>query len=131
MVFFRKKKKPPQIDRKTALSGRPVKLPIVKREDLPEGRARITVSVSAPRLVRLLGGRGEVERTFGLDTLGREVYDMCDGRADVKAMIARFARSHKLSLPEAELSVTTFMKTLMSRGLIAVAADRGKRKTPS
>ena len=115
MGFFKRKRKPPGIDRATALACRPVRLPVVKREDLPEGKARVTVSVVAPRLLRMLGGRSEVERTFALDAPG------CDGKADVKRITARFARRHKLSRPEAELSVTTFLKTLMSRGLVAIS----------
>ena len=121
MAFFRRKVKKHTIERKTALACRPVKLPIVRREELPEGKARITVMLGAPKLVRLLGGKNEVERTFGLDTLGREVYAMCAGESDVEAIIARFGRAHRLSLAEAELSVTTFMKTLMARGLVAVS----------
>lgn len=113
-------RKAPRIDRRTALSFRPVKLPVLGREDLPGGRARVKVSLVTPRWVRLLGGRAEMERTFGLDALGREVYDMCDGRTEVSGMVRRFARSHKISVPEAELSVTTFLKTLMSKGLVGM-----------
>ena len=125
MGIFGKKK--PRLERSEALSSRPVKLPVLTREDLPGGRAQVKVTLAAPRWVRLLGGKEETERTFGLDVLGREVYDMCDGRTNVSGIVRRFGAAHKISQPEAELSVTTFLKTLMSKGLVAMAARERKK----
>jgi hypothetical protein len=65
-----------------------------------------------------------VERSFGLDVLGREVYEACDGRTKVKEIIHGFAKTHRVSLSEAEVSVTTFLKTLMTKGLVYMAVDK-------
>ncbi len=59
-------------------------------------------------------------RRVELDRLGTEVLRACDGRHTVEEMIENFAASHKLSFREAQLSVTTFLKQLTQRGLVAV-----------
>jgi len=113
-------KKGQAISREAAMKSRPARLPIVHREELGSGRARITVLLERPGWTRLLGGGGQYERTFGLDTFGGEVYDACDGRKRVEAIIREFAARHQISLAEAEVSVTTFLRTLMTKGLVAM-----------
>jgi len=58
-----------------------------------------------------------------LDALGREVYDTADGSRTVKTIARDFAASHKISVAEAELAVTTFLRTLMRKGLIAMLVE--------
>ncbi len=107
------------LTREDALQARPIQVPPVASEE--EGaKLRVTVQYRRPGWQRFLGADNYCRRTYRLDTYGREVYDACDGDASVKEIIRGFARSHKLSKPEAEKAVTTFMKTLMSRGLIAM-----------
>jgi len=79
----------------------------------------------------MLGRAGKTERSYGVDPLGREVYEACDGKTTVKGIVSGFQRRHKLSRSEAEVAVTTFLKTLVSKGLIAVAVDKDRivRKT--
>ncbi len=87
---------------------------------------RVTVRIRRAGWTRWLGGDEQIERTFALDPLGREVYDACDGRTAVRQIVRRFAAAHKVSVAEAEASVTVFLKTLMSKGLIAVEVDQEK-----
>lgn len=110
--------------RKTALAGLPVRVPPARVEELRDGRTGVTVLVPTPGWVRWIGGPKQVERTFRLDSLGKEVYDACDGETAVRAMIRNFARTHRVSQAEAEMAVTTFLKTLIVKGLVAVAVDR-------
>ena len=63
-----------------------------------------------------------------LDKLGTEVYNACDGKTGVRALMKRFGADHKLSLAEAEMSVTQYLKTLVSKGLIVIAIDREKKE---
>lgn len=112
------------VDRSSALSGRPERLPFIRREETAEGGMQVTVKLVRPRWQRWLGGTGEIERTFRLDCLGRQVYEACNGKTNVKAIIKDFAADHKISLPEAEESVTMFLRTMMMKGLIGVAVDR-------
>lgn len=122
MKWFSRSRK--QLPRRSALGGRPIQLPIIRREDLDDGRIRLTVAVPAPNWIRWLGGPSNVDRTFRLDSLGREVYEGCDGKTNVKTLIREFAANHRISLAEAEISVTTFLKTLIARNLIAIEIDR-------
>jgi len=110
------------ITREDALQACPIQVPPVSSE-VEGAKLRVTVQYQRPGWQRLLGAGTYCRRTYRLDTYGREVYDACDGNASVKVIIRRFAKSHRLSKPEAEKAVTTFMKTLMSRGLVAVAIN--------
>jgi hypothetical protein len=110
------------LTRDDALLARPIQVPTVCTEE--EGaKLCVTVQYRRPGWQRFLGADTYCRRTYRLDTYGREVYSACDGEASVRDIIRRFAKRHGLSRPEAEKAVTTFIKTLMSRGMIAVAVD--------
>jgi len=96
----------------------------VRFQETEDGGASITVRIKPPRWVTFFTARDEVERTFALDRLGYEVYQACDGKSDVRTIVRRFAKAHKLSIAEAEASVTMFLKTVVSKGLVAVAVER-------
>jgi len=111
--------KAPMIDRDTALSGFPVQLP-AKRVEEKDGKLHVTIEFLRPRWQRVLGAPGQCERTFALDPYGREVYEACDGSNNVNRIVKRFARKHKISYAEAEVSVATFFQTLMARGMVGI-----------
>jgi hypothetical protein len=115
------------IPRQVALSARPLQTDGVARQELPDGGIGLTTRVKRSTWMRVLGARENFERTFQLDYLGRDVYDACNGSHDVQTIVRNFALKHKISLPEAEIAVTTFLKTLMGRGLIAMALDEPEK----
>lgn len=53
-----------------------------------------------------------------LDRMGSIVWLMFDGEKDVKTIIREVAGQSALTLQEAEISVTTFLRELGRRGLI-------------
>ena len=108
------------IDREQALSGRPVRLPFIRREPREDGGLKVTVQFERPRWQMRLGATGQIQRTFGMDRYGKAVYEACDGKTDVRAIVREFARRHRVSVAEAELSVTAFLRTLVTKGLVAV-----------
>ena len=118
------KKKMRQLSRAEALSGVPVKATVLKM-DHREGKAYLTFEYHRPVWQRMVGGGRSCKRTFALDSYGEEVYDMCDGKNSVQDCVRIFARGHHLSLPEAELAVTTFMKTLTDKGVIGITLKEG------
>jgi hypothetical protein len=77
-----------------------------------------------PRWQRVLGAERECERTFGLDAYGRRVYEGCDGQRPVREIIRQFAKQVSVSVPEAELAVTKFMRTLLAKGLVAMKMEK-------
>ena len=111
----------PAINRISALAAVPIQLPIVCTTPRDDGGIRVTVRFDRPRWHRWMGVTGAVERTFGLDPFGREVYEACDGNRSVRDIIREFSGKHKISEPEAELAVTRFLRTLISKSLVAVA----------
>lgn len=108
------------IDREQALSGHPVRLPFIRREPREDGGLKVTVQFERPRWQKRLGANGHIQRTFGMDRYGRAVYEACDGRTDVRGIARGFASRHRVSVAEAELSVTAFLRTLVTKGLVAV-----------
>jgi len=82
------------------------------------------VTSPAPGWLRIVGGPKEIERTFRLDPIGLEVYEACDGETAVNTIIRRFSRKHRVSEAEAEVAVTTFLKTLIMKGLVVIEVDR-------
>ena len=61
-----------------------------------------------------------IERKLQLDALGSTVWHMIDGKREVRDIINDFQATHKLNHRESEISVTTFLKELGKRGLIAM-----------
>ena len=116
----RKPRQQEAIDREQALSGRPVRLPFIRREPREDGGMKVTVRFDRPGWQRRLGATGDIHRTFGMDPYGREVYEACNGEADVRAIVKEFARRHRISVAEAEVSVTAFLRTLVTKGLVAI-----------
>jgi len=124
MSFFGTKA--PMLDRETAMAGFPRKLPVKKLEE-KSGKLYVTIEFRRPRWQQFLGADEVCERTFGLDRYGREVFDACNGRNNVNDIVKSFARSHKVSVAEAEVAVSTFLKTLMSRGMIGIELSKLKK----
>ena len=109
-----------KLTRKKALSGVPVRLPVVSQEEADGGGVRLKIKLSRPGWQRWLGMSETMERTFELDSVGRRVYESCDGRRNVRSIISRFGHAHRLGRVEAEISVTKFLKMLVGKGLVAM-----------
>jgi hypothetical protein len=111
----------PGADRhRRSMGARPAQAPRVRATQREDGGLLVTVLLQRPRWQRMLGGQGTMERSFGLDAVGRQVYDWCDGRASVADLIRRFARERQVHPAEAEAAVTTFLRTLVTKGLIVM-----------
>lgn len=111
------------IDRDTSMSVCPIRRPAVKTEE-KNGKRYVTIEFERPRWQRMLGADEHCRRTFGLDAYGQEVYDGCDSQTPVRKIVERFAATHHLSVAEAEMSVTAFLKTLLSKGIVVVPLSK-------
>jgi len=110
------------LGRAAALAARPLRAEILGAEE-KDGKLHLTVELGRPRWQRLLGAEPRCRRTFALDALGQEVYRLCDGRNSVGDIVRRFGAGHNLCPADAETSVTAFLKTLMSKGLVGMEMD--------
>lgn len=116
----RKRKIRGGLSRPLSMQSKPYQLPIVDSESLEDGSLKITVELHRPKWQQWLGSPHKFNKSFVLDAFGIEVYNVCDGNADVNSIVRDFAKMHKISIAEAEISITTFFKTLMAKGLIAM-----------
>lgn len=58
------------------------------------------------------------EKGIALDSLGREVFEACDGVRCLETIIEQFAARHRLRFHEAKHSVVTFLRWLLERRII-------------
>ncbi len=109
--------------RRAALDGRPLQTPPVRTEE-KDDKLYVTVKFRRPKWQKFLGAEDTCQRTFGLDLYGRRVYESCNGKRTVNAIVKNFANANSISIPEAEMAVTKFMRTLMMKGLIAMEMEK-------
>ncbi|HNR94140.1 MAG TPA: PqqD family protein [Kiritimatiellia bacterium] len=64
--------------------------------------------------------RAPEERVTVLDEPGSLVWEMCDGRTTVENIIDAFAEKYGLTFHESRVAVTQHIKSLISRGVLAV-----------
>jgi len=120
-VLFRRKQKP--LTREQSLAAVPIKNQHIEETQAESGEITLFVPMRKVWWLRVLSKVLYVPkgRRIALDELGSTVWQLIDGRANVGAIIDRFARQYKLSRREAELSVVAYMRTLMKRGLVGMA----------
>ena len=128
--MFRKK---PQLSREQSLSAIPIQnnAVSVSRDDAG------LVSISIPRKdswwVNALSRVFFVpeEKRVGLDEIGSYVWDLCDGKNDVRSIIGQFQKEYRLNRKEAELSMLNYLKMLAKKkliGLLIKEPQQGKKK---
>lgn len=108
-----------QVTRSMALRATPRTLPVIERSERDDGGLALTIEVVQTGWRRRFGG-DRVKRTFVLDELGRDVYESANGERTVQDLITQFAGTHHVSVAEAEQAVSTYLKTLTAKGLIAL-----------
>ena len=111
-----------------SMSARPTRAPRVRAAQREDGGLLVTVLLQRPRWQRFLGGQDTMERSLGLDAVGRQVYEWCDGRSTVAELVRRFAREKQVHPAEAEAAVTTFLRTLVHKGLVVMEIEKPAAK---
>lgn len=88
------------------------------------------LSVTIPRRSDWLGKVLSVifivpkQRQVVLDAVGADVWALCDGSHTVADVIRAVADKYRLNRKEAEVSVTTYLRQLGKRGLLAFAVPK-------
>ena len=110
-------------DWRTMLMACPVRNVAAETDPAPDGGLWITVRKArapwhrAPWKWIVPGGD---RRRIVLDSLGREVWDLCDGERTVEHIVDEMARRYRLSFHEARTAVTELLKELVRRGALAI-----------
>lgn len=71
------------------------------------------------------------ERGLALDSLGREVYEACDGQSTVESIIEAFAQRHQVRFHDARLSVLQFLRSLVQRNAVALVVAEDDEPRPA
>ena len=128
MGIFSRKVPQPKLDRREAMSARPVLNTLVKIERAADGNIVLQVPRPDNMMVRW------VSRSFGLptykkvalDELGTFVIEHCNGEHTVRDIVDKFAKRFRLNRREAEVSMSTFLRDLGRRSIIGLVVERRK-----
>jgi len=124
--LFRKKRPEPVISRVEALDMVPVKNRQVEEMPLPGGLIRLAYPLAVkPWFGRLaekagLWDKKPMIKQVELDEMGTFVWERIDGQRSVRGIAREFTRAYEVQSREAELAVTTFIKTIGQRGIIGL-----------
>lgn len=125
MGLFRKQKRP-ALTREQALACTPVKNNVVDWKVLDSGVVQVEYVLQLKPFLLSIFKRFDTSsstpptRKLELDALGSQVWQMIDGDRSTAELIEDFAHIHQISVPEAEQSITIFLRELGKRGLIAL-----------
>lgn len=123
----RNKKQAKEFTRTEALASIPQRSPSVTWEVLENGDILIEYPLNIKPFFLQLANRfhkgqdQKLTKKLQLDSMGSQVWQMFDGDKEVKTIIREVADQSGLSLQEAEISVTTFLRQLGRRGLILIS----------
>jgi len=65
-------------------------------------------------------------RRIALDEVGSFVWELCDGRHNVRQIIQALCQRYKLHRKEAEVSVVAYLRQLAKKGLIGIAVQKSQ-----
>lgn len=120
-------KKQPKIGREAMFKSKPVRNDQLTWEENENQEVVVTLQRGDSWKVRALSKLFWIpdQKTLVLDQIGSQVWNMCDGRTNVEAMIRKLSESHKLNIKEAEISLLAYLKQLGQKGLVGfvVAKD--------
>jgi Coenzyme PQQ synthesis protein D (PqqD) len=110
-----------ELTREESRAARPVINRLVRIEHAEDGTVVLHVPRRQTPLIRTLCRFFKVppHRRIALDKLGTFVVDHCDGKNTVHDIIENFANAFRLNEREADVSVTSFLRTLGQRYIIS------------
>lgn len=118
------------MSRAEALACRPVRNREVREESLESGHLLLifplVVRSWLAGLARAMGLRGSqvLTRRLQLDEMGSLVWTLIDGDRSLADLVEIVARKYRLQRRETEVAMTTFLRELGRRGLIAFRLPR-------
>ena len=135
---LRRKKKPkaPTLRRSDFLRLKPVRSPMVKWEKNEKGEIKIIIPLKKIKEIREKVETDKrrkrkkpdlfskffpepKEKRIQLDEIGSVVWELCDGNRTVKDIIDYLYEKYKLLPRESEISLNTYLNSLVKRGLMA------------
>lgn len=124
MKFFRQKTTDKTLTRPEALACTPHLATSIEWTELENGDVlieyRLNIKPFFIAITRKFSKQPDhkITKKLQLDQMGSDVWRMIDGHKDVKSIIRMISEKSGLTLQEAEISVTTFLRELGRRGLV-------------
>ncbi len=113
------------ITRDQSLKAVPVLPALLEEVPLEGGGARLVVAVpTRPMQRKFLRLPPTVKKEFELDAFGLQIVRWCDGKNTVEDLLKLFSKSYKLNPQESEKALFTFLRTLVSKGILALTIPR-------
>lgn len=116
--------KPPEMDRQGALTLRPGRNASLTWEKRETGETLLIIpeNQSVGRITRVMAKwlSAPTERKVELDEVGGFVWELCDGRNTIEAIVQKTGKEYKMNRREAEVSVTMFLQMLHERNFIGL-----------
>lgn len=130
MPLLRWRRKP-KFTKAQALETVPFQNPNVQAERDEQGNLILALKVRRTPAASLLSKIffTPPQRRVALDQMGTWVWQRCDGKRTVRGLIDELARRYKLNPREAEMSLTTFLRSLGERGLVVLAVPKESAQT--
>jgi hypothetical protein len=118
----------PRLTPDEVLQSRPVRNQAVESERVDGGGIRLTLGLRPVWWARLVAVVLPVprKRQVELDSVGEEVWDLCDGEHTLRDIIRIISQRHKLTRAEAEWSLRTYLRDLGKRGLVGFAIQKSE-----
>ena len=106
--------------------SKPVRNDQIEWEENKDKEVVVTLRRSDSWKIRILSKMFWVpeKRTIVLDEIGSEVWRMCDGRTNVRAMIKRLGDTHQLNAKESEISLLAYLKQLGQKRIMGFVVDK-------
>ena len=119
-------RKQPKIGREAMLKSKPARNEALTWQKNENDEIVITIERRTDWKARILSKVFWIpeNRTLMLDQIGAQVWEMCDGKTSVDAMIRKLSKEHKLNLKEAEVSLLTYLKSLGKKHLIGFLVEK-------
>jgi hypothetical protein len=113
-----------ELTRKQSLAAIPVAA-ILDEQPLDSGGARIAIAVGTRPLQRKLLRLPEtIRREFDLDAFGVQIIRWCNGKNTIGDLLRLFGEKYKLDPHESERALLTFIRSLVSKGVIVLTLRR-------
>ena len=119
-------KKQPKISREAMLGSKPARNDLLEWKKTEDGEVAVVLKRGDTWKVKFLSKIFWIpeSRTIVLDSVGSQVWEMCDGKTTVKAMIQSLSETHKLNLKEAEISLLAYLKQLGQKRLVGFIVEK-------
>ena len=113
----------PRLSRRQALQARPIRNPHLGTKRSERDELVLVVPRRQDWVGRLLSLIFIVpkERGIVLDTVGEDIWALCDGEHTVEDLVRQVGEKYKLNPKEAEVSLTDYLRQLGKRNLIGLA----------